>query len=378
LNRDLVVKIEKWLIWGAILGILFLLRHLFPVIFITFVLTYIGSSAVAWLTRRFPWRRLNLALIYVLMFLALIGSALLVVPRMFEEGRSLARAYVAQPEVAKPGAGEQPTVIDRQTQKLVDAVMIEVLGEQTFRSYRSSDSYGQLLEKIESSVEAFIPRIVAGVREFMNGVFAIVFQFLLAIIFSFLILWDLPRLQRSVRSFGEGRTAEIYAEIAPGVSAFVTVLGRALEAQSMIAVVNTVLTAIGFYLIGIPSIALLAPIVFFCSYIPVFGVILSSLPAALLAFRAGGLTMVLWLIVMVLVVHAVEAYALNPLIFGRHLKMHPVAVLVILLVAEHLFGVWGLVLAVPIAAFVLRYVLRGESVEQITGGSPLPAPPPLP
>lgn len=374
MNRDLVVKLEKWLIWGATLGVVILLRHLFPVIFITFVLTYIGSSMVSMMTRRFPWRRVNVVLIYCVMLLALVGGALLIVPRMFEEGRSLARAYVAQPQAV----GDQATVIDRQTQKIVDAVMIELLGETTFRTYRSSDSYGQLLERIENAVEGFVPRIVAGVREFMNGAFAIVFQFLLALIFSFLILWDLPRLQQSARSFATGRTADIYAEVTPGISAFVIVLGRALEAQSMIAVVNTVLTSIGFWIIGIPSIALLAPIVFFCSYIPVFGVILSSLPAALLAFRAGGVTMVLWLALMVLIVHAVEAYALNPLIFGRHLRMHPVAVLVILLVAEHLFGVWGLVLAVPIAAFVLRYVLRGESVEQITAGSPLPAPPPVP
>ncbi|MFP5245104.1 MAG: AI-2E family transporter, partial [Thermoanaerobaculia bacterium] len=58
-------------------------------------------------------------------------------------------------------------------------------------------------------------------------------------------------------------------------------------------------------------------------------------------------------------IHAVEAYMLNPLIYGRHLKLHPVAVLVILLVAEHLFGVWGLLLGVPIAAFILEYAIGG-------------------
>jgi predicted PurR-regulated permease PerM len=62
---------------------------------------------------------------------------------------------------------------------------------------------------------------------------------------------------------------------------------------------------------------------------------------------------------MILIVHAVEAYALNPMIYGHHMKMHPVAILVILLIGEHLFGIWGLLLGVPIAAFVRTYVLGG-------------------
>ena len=89
---------------------------------------------------------------------------------------------------------------------------------------------------------------------------------------------------------------------------------------------------------------------------------LSTLPAALFAFKAGGITLVLWLVVMVLLVHAVEAYMLNPIIYGRHMKMHPVAIIVILLVGEHLFGIWGLLLGVPMAAFVWTYVIQGRDV----------------
>ncbi len=48
-------------------------------------------------------------------------------------------------------------------------------------------------------------------------------------------------------------------------------------------------------------------IVFFCSFIPVVGVMLSTLPAALFAFKAGGIGMVFGLVVMVLIVHAIEA-----------------------------------------------------------------------
>ena len=48
---------------------------------------------------------------------------------------------------------------------------------------------------------------------------------------------------------------------------------------------------------------------------------------------------------MVTGVHFVEAYGLNPAIYSAHLKLHPLLVLTVLVVAEHSLGVWGLLLA---------------------------------
>lgn len=351
------LKLEKWLIWIAFIGILLLLRHLFPVIFLTFVLTYIANTLVNAMTRRWKWRRVNLGIVYILFLLLLTGVGVLVIPRMFAETRQLAVFYISkQPAVA----GE--TVLEGQTRKYVDTILIGLVGADTFRSFERSDAYDVLVTRVETSIRGFIPNAVARIREFVNESIAILFQFLLSIILSFLILWDLPSLKRGVGALATGRTAEVYDEIAPSMRAFGVMLGRAFEAQTGIALVNALLTSIGFLILGIPSIALLATIVFFCSYIPVVGVMLSTVPAALFAFKAGGVTLVLWLIVMVLVVHAIEAYALNPIIYGRHMKMHPVAILAILLVGEHVFGLWGLILGVPIAAFVWTYVIGQKDV----------------
>jgi predicted PurR-regulated permease PerM len=377
------LKAEKWAIWIVLIAIIVLLRHLLPVIFFTFVLSYIGNTVVQLLTRRWGMRRLNLCAVYLVFLVGVTGIALLVVPRMFSEARQLAVFYVEDAAQAAAGPAVVPppgieavgdeTMLDRHTRRYVEAILTEVLGRDTFRTFQRSEAYADLIIRVEDSIRGFIPTVVAGVKEFVNSSISIVFQFLLAIILSFLILWDLASLKRGVQSLQTGSTAEIYAEIAPGMSAFGAMLGRAFEAQTGIAVVNAILTSIGFLILGIPSIALLATIVFFCSYIPVVGVIISTAPAALFAFKAGGITLVLWLVVMILVVHAIEAYALNPMIYGHHMKMHPVAILAILLVGEHLFGIWGLILGVPIAAFFWTYVIHGQRVGGATATVPEPA-----
>lgn len=53
-----------------------------------------------------------------------------------------------------------------------------------------------------------------------------------------------------------------------------------------------------------------------------------------------------------------EAYGLNPAIYSAHLRLHPLLVLTVLVIAEHSLGVWGLLLAVPLTVFALDYCIR--------------------
>ena len=58
--------------------------------------------------------------------------------------------------------------------------------------------------------------------------------------------------------------------------------------------------------------------------------------------------------------HVVEAYILNPKIYGEKLKINPVLVLIILTVSGKLFGVWGLLLSLPIYTYVFGHAIKEE------------------
>jgi predicted PurR-regulated permease PerM len=376
MTHDFIIKLEKWAIWLSVLGILYLLRGLFPALFLTFVLSYIGNSAVNAMTRRLPYRRVNLAIFYALLLTLIAGLSTLVVPRILLEASALAKQLIttefSEEETAQVQEDQRRerdkvrhTVIGREITNLVDRKLIDLVGDETFDTFSRSEVYRSLVGQIEATVGQLGPRITVGVRQFVNGMFDVTFQFALSLIFSFLVIWDLPRIRSGLASLAQGRTAEVYAEISPGMHAFGTVLGRAFEAQTIVALVNTLLSTITFVILGIPLIALLGTIVFFCSYIPIVGMMLSTLPAAVLAFKVGGFGLVLWLVVAIAIIHAIEAYALNPLIYGRHLRLHPLLVLAILMVAERLFGVWGLLLGVPVTAFVIKFVIQGEAPPEV-------------
>lgn len=183
-------------------------------------------------------------------------------------------------------------------------------------------------------------------------------SFLLSLLFSFLIVLDLPKISRGIGGLAHTRVGFIYDEVADNIAGFGRVLGRALEAQLFIAVCNTILTAIGIWAMGLPNLLVLSAIVFFCSFIPVAGTFISSTPICLLALQDGGVTYLLLAIGLICVIHAVETYVLNPQIYGHHMHMNPVLVLIVLTIGGKLFGVWGLVLGIPIVNYVFRHAIR--------------------
>lgn len=180
----------------------------------------------------------------------------------------------------------------------------------------------------------------------------------MSLILSFMLVWDLPAITKGVESLKSSRLAPMYNEVAPVLSVFGKLFGKALEAQARIALFNTGLTAAGMWVLAVPGIGLLSLFVFICSFIPVAGVIISTVPIGFVALTEYGFSKLALVILMVVLVHFVEAYALNPAIYSAHLKLHPLLVLSVLVIAEHSMGVAGLLLAVPLSVFALDYCIR--------------------
>jgi len=123
-------------------------------------------------------------------------------------------------------------------------------------------------------------------------------------------------------------------------------LAGVVRGQLVICLVNGMLSAIGFWLFDLKYWPILAIIASVMSLIPIFGAILSSVPAVAIGLTQDFWT-ALWVLLWVIGIHQVEANLLNPKIIGVAAKIHPVLVVMALLVGEHFYGLWGALLAVP-------------------------------
>jgi predicted PurR-regulated permease PerM len=380
LNRRIVI-------WAVLLALLWVLRGFFGLVFLTFLLAFVASAVAEFGNRRLrlPYS-LSLVLTYLLFLAALVGFVRFVAPNVAGEAMRLIGnlpsieqrlVEVKDDLVQRYPAARQPitaylwSALDEPAARSVGVKLASAraefgLTEQEVAESISSDAAGNpALQRYRARedqilVHALLTRQFDEVRQHtpvvINYLYRTTGTTLLALLFSFLILFDLRRLTRHVQEIGTSRLRDFYEEAAEPVVRFGQLLGHAIQAQAAIACVNTALTAIGLAILGVPSLAMLSVIVFVCSFIPVLGVFLSTAPIVLVALNAGGLGMSLSVVALIIAIHAVEAYLLNPLIYGHHLKLNPVVTLIILFAAHHVAGFWGLILAVPVARYFITDV----------------------
>jgi predicted PurR-regulated permease PerM len=144
-------------------------------------------------------------------------------------------------------------------------------------------------------------------------------------------------------------------------------MGRAFQAQIMIAICNTIFTYFGLLFLEVDARYFLAVVVFFCSFIPILGFIISTIPMCIVALtqQNGGFGLVFGTILMVFIIHLMEGYVLNPMIMGERFEMNAIIVITILLVGKHFFGLWGLLLGVPVCHYLFRYAIQGHEEPSI-------------
>lgn len=123
-------------------------------------------------------------------------------------------------------------------------------------------------------------------------------------------------------------------------------MGGVVRGQLLICLVNGVLSAIGFWLFGLKYWPILSLIAAILSIIPIFGSIISSIPAVAIGLTQS-LGTALGVLAWIIGIHQVEANFLNPKIIGDQAKIHPVLVVFALLLGEHYFQITGALLAVP-------------------------------
>jgi predicted PurR-regulated permease PerM len=224
-------------------------------------------------------------------------------------------------------------------------------GPQPFDPNRAlSDALG----KSATYVEENTLEIFRTARDVIAGISRTIFLFFITLMLAAYVLMTREKIlaffESLVRPKSRASLHQLLRRIDRGLSGVV-------RGQLIICVINGVLSAIGFAVIGLkywPVMALLAAVL---SLIPIFGSIVSAIPAVAVGLTQG-IGTALFVLAWIVGIHQVEANLLNPKIMGDAAKIHPVLVIFSLLVGEHFFGAVGALLAVPTMAIAKALFLH--------------------
>jgi putative heme transporter len=133
-----------------------------------------------------------------------------------------------------------------------------------------------------------------------------------------------------------------------GVAALVSYV----RATAAVAVVDAVAIGIGLGILGVPLAVPLAALVFLGAFIPIIGAVVGGGVAVLVALVAKGPITALIVLAVVIGVMQLESHVLQPLLLGRAVKLHPLAVVIAIAAGLVVGGIAGALLAVPLLAVV--------------------------
>jgi predicted PurR-regulated permease PerM len=165
------------------------------------------------------------------------------------------------------------------------------------------------------------------------------------IVTIYLVVSPVPLVNGFVALFPAGqreRVREVLGKMYHAVQKWV--LGQ-LSAMVIIGV----LTAIALSIIGIPYALSIGALSGLLAFLPLIGVLISIIPPVLLALTINPI-LVVWVILSYIVVHQIEAHVIQPMVMSRAVSLHPVVIVLAILVMGTLFGLVGVLLAVPLVA----------------------------
>lgn len=339
-NRPTIrVGAYAWAVVGLIVLLVAIARGVaqVSVVLVPLVIALFPAAVLAPLVNRLRARRLPRAAaasIVLLLFIGVLaGIVTALIPAVANEVEGLSTSLTMGFEQLRRFLASGPFGLD--------PISIEDLGEQA--------------QGLLSATEGVGERAFEAARAVFEGITGV----LVMLITLFFYLKDGDKMARWARNlFPEPVQPD--AEVVGGI--VWTTIGGYIRGQLLIALIDAVFIGAGLAILRVPLALPLGVLVFFGGLFPIVGAFAAGMVAVLVALAEGGLVKALLVVALIVGVQQLEGHLLQPLILGRAVELHPLAVIVAITAGAILLGVLGAFLSVPTVASIARAAsyLRGR------------------
>lgn len=267
---------------------------------------------------------------------------------------------LATTQIARSSSGLSEKVTDS-----VTSLRDWLLGAPLFLDEAQLNAY---LEQAGAAIEANSQTLISGALSVGATLGHLVTGLLLALFSLLFILIDGRSIWAWIVRFFPMRAR---AAVDGAGTAGWTTLGNFAKVQVLVASIDAVGIGLGAAILGVPLAIPIGILVFLGSFIPILGAVATGIVAVLIALVFNGWAIALIMLGIVLLVQQIEGHVLQPLIMGTAVKVHPLAVVLVVAAGALVAGIPGALFAVPIAAVL------NAMTSYISGGTWRAAPQPL-
>ncbi len=342
-------------------AISFLQPVLIPVA-VAAILAFLLEPVVRWLMHFRLSRLWSIVIVYLAVAGLLIGILVWIVPAAYKQGNSFVTNF---PEYATKAQGLAVRTMDSldkvlQSPFLKNAAHPEEAPDQfsAFASKTINDSVSWMQQKVpDLAVESgkFLQRSVGG----FLGVFGVLLSMILVPIFLFFFLKESPAIAENWTRYLPIRASPLKSEIVALLSEINTYLICFFRGQLLVSMIDGALIATALLIMGLDFAILIGLMVGVLGLIPYLGVLISWIPAVIIAAaQFGDWGHPIAVTIIFLVVNNLDGIVIAPKIVGDSVGLHPLTVIISVLAWSLILGgLLGALLAVPLTA-TLKVVLK--------------------
>jgi predicted PurR-regulated permease PerM len=337
--------IGVFVVAAVALWVLYKIRIIFPPLVLALLIVHVLNPLVVNLERRGVRRALGAVLIYVVVLGAVVTLALALAPFLSRQAQTFADDWPGfRREAAHSLAGAAEKLND--IGLAIDTAQIYCL----LGVDRSSDAEAPSVERchvLTKGIREGITDEADRITEIGFSVLEVVLVFVIAPLIALYLLIDLPKLQGDLLRLVPPTHRDEAADLAGKVG---RILGSFFRGQLFLAFVVGVLSAVGFWAVGLPFWLIVGVVVGIFNLVPVFGGLLGGVFAFLVAAIVGEPGIGLLAALVVVAVQQVHNRVLHPVVMRAAITLHPVTVIVAILAGGAVAGLWGILLSVPVVS----------------------------
>ena len=213
------------------------------------------------------------------------------------------------------------------------------------------------LADLVSSLQSAITGTSAGAFKTASFIFGGVFSFFLIIVLSFYLVVQEDGVENFLKIITPSNRHDYVINLWGRAR---RKIGSWLQGQIVLGFMIGILVYIVLTIVGIPHALVLAVLAGVFELIPIFGPIISSVPAILVAYSDRGTGTAILLIGLYLIIYQFESQLFYPLVVKKIVGISPIIVIIALVIGAKLAGMLGAIIAVPLAAALMEYVYDVE------------------
>ncbi|MGE7690942.1 AI-2E family transporter [Lysinibacillus sp. NPDC097214] len=315
---------KRFIILVGIAIALYLMRSMINLILLTFIITYLMNQLTTKTTKKIrKYTPMNEKAVTVTLYLLLLAGIVAIIYKYL------------------------PVVTQQITQlfDLIASFSLDPNDNEIARYLAPTFEKIELGKYLEQGVDLTLKNL--------TNIGKIILHIFIALILSLFILLEKKRIIDFTAKFKDSKMSHLYDELHYFSKIFIRSFGKVIEAQFIIAAVNCVLSIIALSIMGFPHLIALGIMLFILGLVPVAGVIMSLIPLTIIAYSIGGPMYIVYILVIVMVLHAMEAYFLNPKLMSAKTNLPIFYTFIVILFSEHFLGVWGLIIGIPLFMFLL-------------------------